>query len=595
MASGRLGGFWEFVRDLQGWLVALVWAIATLAGLAGFLEQGLAAGTPYSLAGAFYLTLQLFVLESGSLEGPIPPLLELARWLAPLVAGFTAVKAVALLFSEELALLRLRRYNNHIVICGLGRKGLLWARAFLKDGLRVVIIERDEANDRIEAARHAGAIVLHGDATEPELLRKARVARARYILAVCGPAGSNAEIALRCRELVPKNSGPRATCFAHISDPLLYELLREQSYNTTSESGLRIEYFNLFEAGARVLLSQTRPLPMDLPTRPALVIVGFGQFGQSLLSQLALEWQALASEGAPKPFVTLIDRYATERLTTLVTRLPLVSEVLELTTLDFSLESADFHRAEFLTTQPGVKLTSVFICLDDEPLAVSAALRLEPKLPESDAPIIVRLEEENGLAALLRVSTPDHKAYRLQVFGLLERACTPEQLLSSGHELLARALHEQYVAEALKLGDTPETNSSLVPWSQLPERLQDSNRTQADALGQLLAEAGLGIRALTRLDAGQYRLDEATLEQVAQKEHSRWRKEREAAGWKYAPGLKDSRHKTHPDLLDWGELQETTREKNRAAIRGLPRLLGTVGLELCRSGAPNCECAQKES
>jgi hypothetical protein len=145
----------------------------------------------------------------------MPWQLNVARVVAPLVAGYTALQALGQLLAEEFQSFRLRFLYRHVVICGLGRKGLILARAFLERGQAVVVIEQDAENDFVRQARDLGAAVLLGDAAEPSMLRKARVARATHLFARCGDDGVNAEIAVRAGQLVTSRSGPLLTCVLH--------------------------------------------------------------------------------------------------------------------------------------------------------------------------------------------------------------------------------------------------------------------------------------------------------------------------------------------------------------------------------------------
>ena len=75
------------------------------------------------------------------------------------------------------------------------------------------------------------------------------------------------------------------------------------------------------------------------------------------------------------------------------------------------------------------------------------------------------------------------------------------------------------------------------------------------------------------------RLDEERVEQIAVLEHERWRAEREALGWTWAPE-KDAARKTNPNLVAFYRLDEATREWNRAFARRLPQLLAESGFAI---------------
>jgi len=191
MTSWRLGRWW---RQYQWLVIGAAWLVVGMLGYMGFARHFAALGQSRSPGDLLYLTLQLFVLESGSVVGPVGWELEVARFLAPAVAAYTAVQAMALLFYERFQLFRLRFVRDHVVICGLGRKGLLLARGFRERGHRVVVIDLDEDNDLIDQCRELGATVLIGDAASQEFLSLARVRRAKSLFAVSGDDGANAEV-----------------------------------------------------------------------------------------------------------------------------------------------------------------------------------------------------------------------------------------------------------------------------------------------------------------------------------------------------------------------------------------------------------------
>jgi hypothetical protein len=74
--------------------------------------------------------------------------------------------------------------------------------------------------------------------------------------------------------------------------------------------------------------------------------------------------------------------------------------------------------------------------------------------------------------------------------------------------------------------------------------------------------------------------DALELEELAELEHMRWAAERRRQGFVWGatrgPG-------THPDLVDWTELSEPVRDKDRDAARRWPGLLAQVGFGLERS------------
>lgn len=103
--------FWKRLKRWLGdykWpLIGLMWLGTIALGYFGFSKYY--ADNPdiketRSSWDIFYLTLQLFILESGSVERPVGLALQLARFLAPPVAAYTAYKALANILREQIQL-----------------------------------------------------------------------------------------------------------------------------------------------------------------------------------------------------------------------------------------------------------------------------------------------------------------------------------------------------------------------------------------------------------------------------------------------------------------------------------------------------------
>ena len=94
-------------------------------GIAGFERYAAWHNLTASIWDNIYLTFQLIPMNSGGVTPPIPLELNLARFFIPLLAAATAIKAFLRIFQEQVRMLRLRRLRDHIVICGLSRKGFL--------------------------------------------------------------------------------------------------------------------------------------------------------------------------------------------------------------------------------------------------------------------------------------------------------------------------------------------------------------------------------------------------------------------------------------------------------------------------------------
>jgi voltage-gated potassium channel len=93
----------------------------------------------------------------------------------------------------------LAELHDHMIVCGLGRMGRLVCEQFNAQRIPFVIIERNE--ELLEDFGMEHGIVLHGDATLDEVLRRAGVERARALVTVAASDADNLYITMSARLL----------------------------------------------------------------------------------------------------------------------------------------------------------------------------------------------------------------------------------------------------------------------------------------------------------------------------------------------------------------------------------------------------------
>ena len=155
-----------------------------------------------------------------------------------------------------------------------------------------------------------------------------------------------------------------------------------------------------------------------------------------------------------------------------------------------------------------------------------------------------------------------------------------ESLDSRLKEVIARAIHAEYVRNQKAKGEITETNSTLVSWEKLPEHVKESNRAQALHIAEKLKAIGCGITDLGDGGLGEFEFKREEIELLAWMEHERWVEERLANGWTVGP--KDIDKKTTPWLVPYEELPKEEQEKDRQTVREIPKFLAKVGLAVRR-------------
>ena len=589
----RLTNWWNdrgrrLWTEMNWFLILIVGLGGLLLGQIGFTKNGFATGETRTFLDNLYLTLGLLSMNTGSVPPPVSWELQVARFLVPAVAAYTALMALAIVFNEQSQQVKLWFIRDHIIICGLGRKGVRLVDQFRDRGEKVVVIEPDEGNDWIEAARSTGAIVINGDARDIQLLGKARLHRARYLIAVVGNDGMNAEIAVQAEKVTRGWDGKVLTCAIHIVEPQLWYLLREKEINAGTNPKFRLELFNIYDRGAS-LMFQLHPPWRSGGGKTAscahMLLIGLGKLGQSLVVQAASRWREQQGDAGGKLGITIIDLDAEARVDALCVRYPHLSDVVQFEPLQMNVHSAAFQRAGFLYDQDQNCIPdSIYICMDDDSLGLHTGLSLYRKVRDNQIPVFIRMAEDAGLALLLHDTERRTNAYQnLYGFPLLDHTCTPDLILKGTHEALARDLHDAYLRGLSPEQTAQEGDLSLASWDELPESTKERNRAQSDRIAKILGQHGYRIVPLTDWRANKFRFleteEDNEVESMAQMEHKLWMDYMISKGWRYGE-VRSRENKTNPDIVLWEELPPEEREKNKVFIRELPAVLSRSGFQV---------------
>jgi TrkA-N domain/RyR domain len=553
-------------RIVEWTIVGALALVALVLGYVGF-------GAVYEELGwseRLYRSLQLFVLESGAVpdeEGAVPTSLEIARILAPAVAAYAAIRTIILVFSETAAVIWLRLLRtNHVVVVGLGRKGFALARSLRAAGERVVVVESDPANPFISGSRARDIPVLVGDASDLRVLQRANLSRARALVVVAGDDRTNIDIAFVAARIPVRRDASVPSVFVHLDDLVLWRLLELQAVPLRERLPFRIEFFNVDEQAARVLLEEH---PALADPQPHLLVVGPGQLAERLILQAARTWRANGSDGLLP--VTVAGKSAAAQLDALLTAYPGLERICQLDSWELDPE----------TPRPGARFTAAYVCVEGDPSGLAAALALATRPGTRRVPVVLAVaDESDGVASVLH---DDAGLSLLRPFGVLERTMNADLLTRGTNEILAQAKHEHYLLAERERGVTAAENPSIVPWHELDENLKESNRLFADSIGAKLAAAGCTVVPAPLSDpaASAFSFSEDEVEEYARAEHDRWCRDLEAHGWRFGE-QKDPQRKLHPKLVPWSELTEDDRDKDREPVRALPEMLARAGFAIER-------------
>jgi len=536
-------------------------------------------------------------------DPPTPPdpwQLVIAQIAMPGIAIFAAIGATLKLFynkvRRDLHIMMAGRQKDHIVICGLGDTAMQIIQN-LHEGKHfkgLVVIDPVGAEINAATCEKLNIPVITGDPKNEGIMKIAGLGRARAIVVATGDDASNIEITMRLRDFhdtLPINARRRITIFTEIDNDWLFAKMHSQENHALGLFDVEVRLFNAYENSARLLL-QDMPLPIAPELAAgALVVIGFGKMGRTV----ALQFLRTAPTALGQRMrIIAIDRAIEEVAEVFTSNTPAAREFADIEFIKADLvseKSKDWAVvAEKIADEP---LMAVVTCLPEDLDDLFVGMEMRRLLDSHDqhhVPIYVRLAHHNRLghyAASTEVMVPI--ADRLKGFGTLESLLSREISIDDATDKLARAWHDEYRRTL-----PPERHDAPAnrPWPELPEFYKMSNRRACDHLPIKLAQAGLRMEELSRMEALGLKkgaaqdpiVVELTPEEcdlLARLEHRRWLIERRLLGWGYAP--KRSEAKRHnPLLVEWEKLPESDKQQRRNETADLPKMLAAAGYVLRR-------------
>jgi voltage-gated potassium channel len=198
---------WVLVREFREAL--LIFLVTLLGGALSF--QALWNGTfpePIRYVDALYNVLSMTFFNA-AIDFPREWYLDIYFFLMPIIGlavlARGAADFVTLLFNRSLRRTQWEEavastFNDHVIVCGLGHLGLRVVRELVKLDESIVVIERNAESPRFEEVRGYDIPILTGDARQPDILKKAGIAKARAVIVCTNDDLVNLQMASRIRE-----------------------------------------------------------------------------------------------------------------------------------------------------------------------------------------------------------------------------------------------------------------------------------------------------------------------------------------------------------------------------------------------------------
>lgn len=163
----------------------------------------------YDLFAAMHQTMSMLLFEQDASfpDNPLGRLLFFAIPLLGIAFVFQGVLDFGRLLLDKSSRLeawqiaQARTYDDHIIVCGLGRVAYSVMIQLIETGYEVVVIESDWQSEFLSQALALNVPVIHGDAREPRILRLAGIDQAHSVIAVVNSDLTNIEIGLNARRI----------------------------------------------------------------------------------------------------------------------------------------------------------------------------------------------------------------------------------------------------------------------------------------------------------------------------------------------------------------------------------------------------------
>lgn len=529
------------------------------------------------LPGSLYYALQMLFLNPPNYGEKMPLTYVLGRSLSAVIFILISGRVIYVLLYKEITNLRLIFRKNHLVICGLGKIGIPIAyQAQKKGGKPVVIIDSFHESTIKDLAKN-GIPVVVGNPDDTAVLKQARAAKAKTVLALCDDDDLNISIAYQLNTLdVSACPEKKLECLLFLKSTGL--LAAMQGFNVFPHNdpsfNISIRSLNMYAFRARIAFGNLSYTHLSLHEgsgkRPQIILVGFGQMGQSLAIQAA---KIAHFPSGGKLQIHVVDEYAKKRIDLIHHNYPNLHQVADIEDISGTLENPDIRKRVleiFKTAENAGELIACAICQDNENSEnLVHSLSLVKELPGVKAPILVYQTSSSGFSQLLAYgSEKQYIQQQLIPFGMAEEIWTFDAIKDEKQDQLAKALHEIYLEGFVGI--------QRPAWAQLDEAFRESSRASADHIPVKLA--AMGLRACPLKTCGDKlvrKLDESHVEILSKMEHARWCAERWLSGWTYGEN-RDNATRKHPDLVEWDRLKKDRQNIDTRIVVDIPRALGKV-------------------
>ena len=516
-------------------LTAFIYIISFTLGLVGYLQTN-----EFDFISSCYNSLRLFILEFDGSVDNIPFLLNLSRFLSPLILASSIFLALKEYFNIALLNFKIRHLSGHtIVFCNnesdinfIHKKpNTLLVTNILFDGLSLA---SENINDieKVNIQKAEKVILLNDDRTNLSYLR---------------------EIKKRFSNL------KSITLYIRLEDNENVRMFNRFKLNTNFKKELLINPRQLFSR--EVFLNNPVVDYVDYNKVPYALISG----EYENIKWLIFEMANISHYPSLKNLqVTLIGNESENQKEMLIDEFPNIDNVIDFSTIMKSSTSISKEDLSLLD------ITAVYISektLEEGQITASHLKRIFYS-NKTDSINICVINFGFGLIDEIYETAVFNKEFNIKYFDyrILEELNIIEHL--DMYDVIAKSIHDYY--KDLYGGED---------WELLPETIKMSNRYQAYHTNIKLGYLGYFVNLNLEADKIGIDYSDLQLDVLAQMEKRRWNAERLLSGWIYGEERSDEL-RIHPLLVPWEKLDEKEKQKDRDTVANITNTITALGFSL---------------
>jgi hypothetical protein len=198
---------------------------------------------------------------------------------------------------------------------------------------------------------------------------------------------------------------------------------------------------------------------------------------------------------------------------------------------------------------------------------------------------IMQRTRDAGLPGIRRSALPPEEQLSLHVdYDEFMRLIDLDMPFRMSSEELAPAVHEFYRQLCRENGWPISYDTGF---EHLPDDVKADNIAAAARIPRVLALAGLAVVAAdspsTLSRAQVARVIDHNIELLADCEHDGWMEQKYRDGWSHGL-VRDDEAKQHPSLVQYADLDQADREKDRNSVRHYPEIVELAGYKIAEAG-----------